>query len=70
MKKHKKIVDLIPLKTRRFKVTYLFCLFLIFGLFGRLVNLQVFSASELQKKARLIQFTKISSLKKEKIDSR
>ena len=64
MKKHKKIVDLIPLKTRRFKVTYLFCLFLIFGLFGRLVNLQVFSASELQKKARLIQFTKISSLKK------
>ncbi len=64
MKKHKKIVDLIPLKTRRFKVTYLFCLFLILGLFGRLVNLQVFSASELQKKARLIQFTKISSLKK------
>ena len=61
MKKHKKIVHLLPLEARRFKVTYIFCLVLIFGLFGRLVNLQVFSANELQKKARLIQFTKTSS---------
>ncbi len=50
MKKNKKTVHLVPLKARRFKVTYIFCLLLIFGLFGRLVNLQVFSASELQKK--------------------
>lgn len=62
MKKYKKIVHLEPLKAGRFKVTYIFCLILIFGLFGRLVNLQVFSASDLQKKARLIQFTKTSSL--------
>ncbi len=62
MKRRKKIVNLVPLKTQRFKITYLFFLLLIFGLFGRLVNLQVFSAAELQKKAKLIQFTKISSL--------
>ena len=50
MKRNKKIVNLVPLKPRRFKATYIFCLLLIFGLFGRLVNLQVFSASDLQKK--------------------
>ena len=50
------------MKLDRFKITYIFFLVLIFGLFGRLVNLQVFSASDLQKKARLIQFTKTSSL--------
>ena len=63
MKRRKKIVNLIPLQDRRFKITYIFFLLLIFGLFGRLVNLQVFSSSDLQKKARLIQFTKTSSLK-------
>ncbi len=62
MKRHKKIVNLIPLEAQKFKATYIFFLILIFGLFGRLVNLQVFSASDLQKKARLIQFTKTSSL--------
>ncbi len=62
MKRHKKIVNLIPLDDQRFKVTYIFCLVLIFGLFGRLVNLQAFNASNLQKKARSIQFTKTSSL--------
>ena len=64
MKKYKKIVRLLPLDAVRFKMTYIFCLILLFGLFGRLVNLQVFSASDLQKKARIMQFTKISSLKK------
>ena len=62
MKRNKKFVNLRPLKDRRFKITYIFFLILIFGLFGRLVNLQVFSSSDLQKKARLIQFTKTSSL--------
>ncbi len=62
MKRNKKIVHLVPLEALRFKLTYVFFLVLIFGLFGRLVNLQVFSASDLQKKARLIQFTKTSSL--------
>ena len=62
MKRRKKIVNLVPLKVQRFKMTYIFFLVLIFGLFGRLVNLQVFSASDLQKKARLVQFTKTSVL--------
>ncbi len=62
MKRHKKMAHLVPLKPRRFKTTYLFCLFLIFGLFSRLITLQGFSASELQKKARLIQLFKTSSL--------
>ena len=64
MKKQKRIVKLVPLESRRFKVTYLFFILIIFGLFGRIFNLQVFSASDLQKKARLIQFTEISSLKR------
>ena len=62
MRRPKKIVNLIPLKTHRFKIAYIFFLVIIFGLFGRLVNLQIFSASDLQKKARLIQFTKTKSL--------
>ena len=62
MKRNKKIVNFKPLDVRRFKATYIFFLVLIFGLFGRLVNLQVFSASDLQKKAKSIQFTKTSSL--------
>jgi len=64
MKKHKKIVRLIPLDQRRFKFLYIFSLLLIFCLFGRLVKLQVFNASDLQRKARLIQSSKINSLKK------
>ena len=62
MKRKKKIVSIVPLGTGRFKITYVFFLLLIFGLFGRLVSLQGFSASELQKKAKLIQLTKTSSL--------
>ena len=54
MKKYKKIVRLIPLDQRRFKFLYIFSLLLIFCLFGRLVNLQVFNASDLQRKAKLI----------------
>jgi len=64
MKKYKKIVRLIPLDQRRLKFLYIFSLLLIFCLFGRLVNLQVFNASDLQRKARLIQSSKINSLKK------
>ena len=62
MKRQKKIVNLVPLKIHRLRITYLFFVVLIFGLFGRLINLQVFSASDLQKKAKLIQLTKTSSL--------
>ena len=64
MKKHKKIVRLTPLDQRRFKFLYIFSLLLIFCLFGRLVKLQVFNASDLQRKARLIQSSKINALKK------
>ncbi len=64
MKKYKKNVHIKPLKQGRFKVLYIFCLLIIFSLFGRLVKLQVFNASDLQKKARLIQSSKTSSFKK------
>ncbi len=64
MKKYKKIIRLTPLDQRRFKVLYIFSLLLIFCLFGRLVKLQVFNASDLQRKARLIQSSKINALKK------
>ena len=64
MKKNKKIVRLVPLDKRRFKFLYIFSLILIFCLFGRLVKLQVFNASDLQRKARLIQSSKTNSLKK------
>ena len=64
MKKYKNIVSLIPLDQRRFKFLYVFSLLLIFCLFGRLVKLQVFNASDLQRKARLIQSSKTNSLKK------
>jgi len=64
MKKYKKIVRLIPLDQRRFKFLYIFSLLLIFCLFGRLVRLQVFNASDLQRKARLLQSSKTNALKK------
>ncbi|OUL44104.1 cell division protein FtsI [Prochlorococcus sp. HOT_208_60] len=63
MKKYKKIVRLIPLDQRRFKFLYILSLLLIFSLFGRLVKLQVFNASDLQRKARLIQSSKTNALK-------
>ncbi len=64
MKTYKKIVRLTPLDQRRFKFLYIFSLILIFCLFGRLVKLQVFNAFDLQRKARLIQSSKINALKK------
>jgi cell division protein FtsI (penicillin-binding protein 3) len=63
MKKYKKIVRLVPLDQRRFKFLYIFSLLLIFSLFGRLVKLQVFNASDLQRKARLIQSSTTHALK-------
>jgi len=63
MKKYKKIVHLIPLDQSRFKVLYLFNLIIILCLFGRLVKLQVFNASDLEREARLSQSSKTNSLK-------
>ena len=64
MKKYKKIVRIVPLDERRFKFLYIFSLIIILGLFGRLVKLQVFNASDLRKEARLKQSSKTASLKK------
>ena len=64
MRKYKKIVNLQSLDQSRFRVLYIFSLLIILCLFGRLVNLQVFNASHLQRKARLIQSSKTNSLKK------
>ena len=64
MKKYKKNIYILSLDQRRFKLLYIFSLLIILSLFGRLVKLQVFDASDLQKKARLIQSSKTTSLKK------
>ncbi len=64
MKKYKKIVHILPLDEGRFKVLYIFILLIILCLFGRLVKLQVFNASDLQEIARLRQTSKTTSLKK------
>ena len=64
MKKYKKNIHISPLDHRRFKLLYIFSLLMILSLFGKLVKLQVFDASDLQKKARLIQSSKTTSLKK------
>ena len=64
MKKYKKNIHILPLDHKRFKLLYIFNLLLILSLFGRLVKLQVFDATDLQKKARLIQSSKTTSFKK------
>ena len=64
MKKYKKIVHLAPLDQSRFKLLYIFGLLILLCLFGRLVKLQVFNASNLQKEARLLQSFKINPLRK------
>ena len=64
MKKYKKNIHILPLDQRRFKLIYIFSLLIILSLFGRLVYLQVFNASDLQRKARLVQSSKTNSLKK------
>ena len=64
MKKHKRFVRIVPLDQKRFKVLYFFGWLIIFSLFGRLVNLQVFNFDDLQRKARLLQSSKTTSLQK------
>ena len=55
MKKYKKNIPILPLDQRRFKLLYIFNLLVILSLFGRLVNLQVFNASDLQRKKFVIK---------------
>ena len=64
MKKYKRIVRIVSLDHRRFKILYIFSLLIILSLFGRLVNLQVFNSDDLQQKARLRQSFKTTSFKK------
>jgi len=64
MKKYKKSVQIVSLDHRRFKILYIFCLLIILGLFSRLVKLQIFSASDLQRKARLLQSSRTTPFEK------
>ena len=62
MKKYKRIVSIVPLDQRRFKVLYIIGLLIIISLFGRLVNLQVFNAAVLQQKQFVRAWIHIHSL--------
>ncbi len=62
-KRYKKIVNLTPLNPKKIKAVYLFSLLIIFALFGRVINLQVFSYAALKSKARNIHLSRISALK-------
>ena len=62
-KRIKKIINLRPLSSNRFKTTYFISLILIVGLLSRLINLQVFNASTLKNKAIAIQVKKTHVLK-------
>ena len=64
MKKYKKNIHILPLDQRRFKLLYIFSLLIILCLFGRLIKLQVFNASDLKREARLLQSFKVNPLKK------
>jgi len=57
-KRIKKIINLRPLSSIRFKSIYISSLILIIGLLARLINLQVFNASTLKNKAIAIQVKK------------
>ena len=60
-KRFKKVVSLKPLNPRKIKSIYLFSLFIIIALLGRIINLQVFSSVSLKSKARNIQLSKVSA---------
>ena len=62
-KRIKKIINLRPLSSNRFKTIYITSLVLIIGLLSRLINLQVFNASTLKNKAIAIQVKKTNVLK-------
>ena len=62
-KRIKKIINLRPLSSNRFKTIYVTSLILIVGLLARLINLQLFNASILKNKAIAIQVKKTNVLK-------
>lgn len=61
-KRIKKIINLQPLNSYRFKTIYITSLILIIGLLARLINLQVLNASALKNKAIAIQVKKTNVL--------
>ena len=61
--RHKRVVNLKPLNPIKLKSIYLLSLLIILSLFGRLINLQIFSSASLKTRARNIQLSKISALK-------
>ena len=63
-KKRKKIVHLKPLGSKRFKSIYISSLVIIFGLFARLLNLQVINESNFKSKAIAIQVKRTNYLKR------
>ncbi len=62
-KRTKKIIKLRGLSSIRFKTLYITSLILIIGLIARLINLQVFNASNLKNKAIAIQVKRTNVLK-------
>jgi len=63
-RRRKKIINLRPLGSNRFKSIYITSLILITGLSVRLVNLQVFNASTLKNKAISMQERRTDPLKR------
>ena len=63
MRRRKKIIRLLPLDCRRLKTTYFLGIISIMLLFARIVNLQVFRASDLADLARSAQIKRTNSIK-------
>ncbi len=61
--RYKRIINLKPLDPKRLKSIYFLSLLVILALFGRVINLQVFSSAWLKSKARDIHLSKINSIK-------
>ena len=62
MRRRKKIIRLLPLDHRRLKTTYFLGIISIMLLFARIVNLQVFRASDLADLARSAQIKRTNSI--------
>ena len=60
--KRKRLVRLKNIDNKRLKSVYIFSLIIFLGLLGRIINLQVFNAAQLQLKARSIQIRKNNAL--------
>jgi len=68
--RRKKVVNLVPLRSIRFKSIYFISLILILGLLSRLIYLQMFNASNLKNKAlsRQIKRTNVLRTRRQIVD--